>query len=137
MRRLGILLIVLLAGSLTAMGQNGDSGSEKEKNAKITFSKTTHDFGKIPYKGDGSYTFEFENTGKKPLVLTDVRSSCSCTVPDWPQKPFKPGDKGEIEVKYDTRRRGTFTKWIYVQSNAKNSTVRLKITGEVVKNSDN
>lgn len=136
MRRFGIMLLVLLAGTFTATAQNGESSSEKEAEAEITFSEKTHDYGKIPFKGDGSYTFEFENTGKKPLILTDVRSSCNCTVPEWPEQPFKPGDKGKIEVEYDTRRPGKFTKYVYVQSNAKNSSVRLKITGTVKKNND-
>jgi len=136
MRRFGIMLLMLLAGTFTAMGQNGESSADKAAKPEITFTKTTHDFGKIPYKGDGTYKFEFENTGKKPLILTDVRSSCNCTVPDWPEKPFKAGDKGEIEVEYDTRRPGKFTKYIYVHSNAKNNSVRLKITGTVKKSNN-
>jgi hypothetical protein len=132
MRRLQITLVLLLASTFVAMGQN-DNSSEGEKKAEITFEKTTHDYGKIPYKGDGSYKFEFENTGNKPLVLTDVRSSCGCTVPKWSDKPIKPGDKGTVEVKYDTRRPGKFTKYVYVLSNAKDNTVRLKITGTVTR----
>lgn len=129
-------MLVLLAATYTAMGQNGNGDTEKKAIAEITFDTTTHDFGKIPHKGDGTYTFEFENTGKKPLILTDVRAACNCTVPEWPEQPFKPGDKGKIEVEYDTRRPGKFTKYVYVQSNAQNSSVRLKITGTVKKNND-
>jgi len=136
MRRFGIMLLVLLAGTFTALAQNGESSSEKEAKAEITFSKKTHDFGKIAYKGDGTYKFEFENTGKKPLILTSVNSSCSCTVPDWPRKPFKPGEKGEIEVVYDTRTPGKFTKYVYVHSNAKDNTIKLKITGVVKHKND-
>lgn len=137
MRRSGIILLVLLAATFTAMGQNGKGNNEKEAKAEISFDTTSHDFGKIPYKGDGTYKFEFESTGKKPLILTDVRSSCSCTVPEWPKKPLKPGEEGTIEVEYDTRSPGKFTKYIYVQSNAKKSTVKLKITGTVEKKKNN
>jgi len=136
MRHTGIILLVLLAGTFTAIAQNGESSSEKEAKAEITFTKTTHDFGKIPYKGDGTYKFEFENTGSKPLILTSVNASCGCTSPDWPEKPFKPGEKGEVTVKYNTGIIGKFTKYIYVHSNAKDNSVKLKITG-VVKNKNN
>ena len=133
MRHLQILIALLLATAFTAYGQNGDSSSEKEQKAEITFEKTTHDYGKVAVNGDGSYTFKFENTGKKPLVLTNVRSSCGCTVPKWSDKPIRPGDEGEVTVKYDTSHPGKFTKYVYVMSNAENRTVRLKITGTVVR----
>ena len=123
----------MLATTFTAMGQNGDSASDKEKKAEISFDKTTHDYGKIPVDGDGSYTFEFENTGNKALILTSVRSSGGCPVPKWSDKPIRPGDKGEVEVKYDTSHPGKFTKWVFVQSNAKNGPVWLKIPGTVVR----
>ncbi len=126
-------MMLLLAGVFTSMAQNGDT-EDKKPHPEITFTKTTHDFGKIPHKGDGTYEFEFENTGSKPLILTSVNASCGCTSPDWPEKPFKPGEKGEITVKYNTRINGKFTKYIYVHSNAKDERVRLKITGKVVDN---
>ncbi|MBS3806789.1 MAG: DUF1573 domain-containing protein [Bacteroidales bacterium] len=136
MKRSGIMLLVLLAATFTAMGQNDDGDTKKKAIAEITFDTTTHDFGKIPFKGDGTYTFKFENTGNKPLILTDVRASCSCTVPVSPEKPIKPGEKGEIKVEYDTgdtRNVGKFTKYVFVHSNAKDNRVRLKITGVLKK----
>ena len=139
MRRFGIMLLVLLAGTITAMGQNGESSSEKEAGAEITFNKKTHDFGKIPFKGDGSYTFEFENTGKKALIIFDVQPSCSCTASEWPKEPLQPGKKGKIKVEYDTRDSrniGKFTKYIYVDTNARDKSVKLKITGILEKNEE-
>ena len=139
MRRFGIMLLVLLAGTFTAMGQNGESSSEKEAGAEITFNKKTHDFGKIPFKGDGSYTFEFENTGKKALNLYEVEPSCSCTASEWPRKPIQPGKKGKIKVEYDTkdsRNIGKFTKYIYIDNNATKHPVKLTITGILEKNKE-
>ena len=62
-----------------------------------------------------------------------VRSSCGCTVPTWPRKPIMPGQEETIKVKYDTRRMGRIYKSITIYSNAKNSPVVARITGEVVK----
>lgn len=101
--------------------------------ADISFTKTVHDYGTILVGGDGNSEFEFTNTGKEPLILSSVRSSCGCTVPSYPKEPIMPGKKEIIKVKYDTGRIGPINKTITVMSNAKNSTVILKITGNVVK----
>jgi len=139
MRRFGIMLLVLLAGTFTAIGQNGESSSEKKARAEITFSKKTHNFGKIPFKGDGSYTFKFENTGKKALIINDVQASCSCTASEWPEDPILPGKKGEITVEYDTRNPkniGKFTKYIFIFNTATKNAIKLTITGILEKNKE-
>ncbi len=64
--------------------------------------------------------------------MTNVRSSCGCTVPKWPREPILPGDKGIINVEYKTNRIGAINKSVTVQSNASNSTVVLRITGQVL-----
>lgn len=101
--------------------------------ADISFTKTVHDYGTIFAGGDGNSEFEFTNTGKEPLILASVKSSCGCTVPSWPREPIMPGKKETIKVKYDTSRIGPINKTITVMSNAKTSPVILKITGNVVK----
>ena len=70
------------------------------------------------------------------MVITNVKSSCGCTVPKKPTAPIAPGEKGEIEVKYDTKRTGFIRKTITVTSNAKNvknGVSYLKIKGEIKK----
>ena len=120
---LAVLLIISVGCS-----QNGDGLST----AEMTFKEDlTYDFGKIKQFGDGTYEFEFKNSGKDPLVITNVKSSCGCTVPTYPREPIKKGQNEKIHVKYDTNRIGTFNKTITVYSNAKNSPVELRIKGEV------
>jgi hypothetical protein len=51
-----------------------------ESGPVIEFETSEHNYGTIPYKGDGTYDFVFKNTGKEPLLLKNVRSSCGCTV---------------------------------------------------------
>ena len=98
----------------------------------ITFDKTTHDYGTIEQNGDGNCEFKFTNDGKEPLILSNVRSSCGCTVPEWPRQPILPGQSDAIKVHYDTKRVGMISKTITVYSNAKEATVVLNIKGNVL-----
>jgi hypothetical protein len=101
---------------------------------EIKFAKLVHDYGTIQKEADGNCEFEFQNTGKEPLVLSDVRSSCGCTVPQWTREPILPNKKGTIKVHYDTKRVGMINKTITVLSNAKTSSIVLRIQGNVLDN---
>lgn len=90
-------------------------------------------YGKIAIGTDGKRVFEFTNTGKSPLIITRVQASCGCTVPKKPENPIMPGEKGKIEVSYDTKRPGGFSKAITIFSNAKTSRKIIKIKGYVEK----
>lgn len=101
-------------------------------NAEITFDKETHDFGNLEYAGNGTFEFRFKNTGKEPLIISDAKGSCGCTVPTYPKNvPIKPGEIQVIKVTYDTKRAGNFTKTVTVTSNAKTPTKTLTIKGKV------
>lgn len=128
MRKSIFLLAVLSLFSLSLYAQ----GSQTAANDSIIFDKLEHDYGTIVQGGDGNSVFTFTNKGEKPLVLSNVRASCGCTVPQWPREPIAPGETGEIKVKYNTRIKGTFAKSITVNSNAANSVVRLRVKGQVV-----
>jgi hypothetical protein len=82
---------------------------------------------------NGTRVFEFTNTGKSPLIITRVQASCGCTVPKKPDQPIMPGEKGKIEVSYDTKRIGGFSKAITIFSNAKTERKMIKIKGYVEK----
>ena len=104
----------------------------QEKVAKIEFKTDTIDYGTIEKGSDGVRVFEFTNTGNAPLIISSVKSTCGCTVPKKPEGPIMPGEKGQIEVKYDTNRVNPIRKTITVISNADTPTVALKIKGEVI-----
>ncbi|MBJ6369527.1 DUF1573 domain-containing protein [Snuella sedimenti] len=123
MKHLFTLLFIGLI-SLSVNAQN--------KVAKIEFKTDTIDYGTIEKGADGVRVFEFTNTGDAPLIISDVKSSCGCTVPKKPKGPILPGETGEIEVKYDTNRVNPIRKTITVISNAETPTVALKIKGLVV-----
>mgnify|MGYP002063185881 CR=1 FL=1 len=73
----------------------------------------------------GVRIFKFKNTGNAPLIVSDVKSSCGCTIPKKPKDPIMPGESGEIEVKYDTKRVAPIRKTVTVISNADTTMQRL------------
>ncbi len=122
MKKLALIALVALIG-FTAQAQQ----------AKITFKTDTIDYGTVLKGSDGVRVFEFTNTGDAPLIITDVKSSCGCTIPKKPNGPIAPGESSTIEVKYDTNRVGPIRRSITVSSNATEPMVALKIKGEVAK----
>ena len=107
----------------------------QEKVAKIEFETDVIDYGTIEKGSDGVRVFTFTNTGNAPLIISNVKSTCGCTVPKKPDGPIMPGETGEISVKYDTNRVNPIRKTITVTSNAETPTVALKIKGLVVDSS--
>lgn len=111
------------------------AASYAQTGPQIEFKTETIDYGTV-VKGEdsGVRTFEFTNTGDEPLVITNVRSSCGCTIPSKPEAPVMPGKSDKIEVKYNMSP-GTIARTITVESNATNvdgGTVSLRIKGKVV-----
>jgi hypothetical protein len=110
----------------------GLSAQEADANAaEISFETETIDYGTIDKGADGQREFVFTNTGKEPLIISNCKGSCGCTVPVWPKQPIAPGETASIKVKYDTKRVGQFTKTVTVSSNAKSPTKTLRIRGVV------
>ena len=125
MRKL-LLLVAVVGFSSLSFGQ-----------AKIEFmaKDNTIDYGTVSKDSDnGLRTFEFKNTGNAPLIITNVQSTCGCTVPSFPKEPILPGKMGKIDVKYNMTP-GPIRKTITVESNAENfdgGKIPLKIKGEVI-----
>jgi len=99
--------------------------------AKIEFKSETIDYGEIAKGSDGVRVFEFTNTGDEPLIISQVKSSCGCTVPSKPDGPIAPGESSTISVKYDTKRVGPIRKTVTVYSNAEVPIKSLKIKGKI------
>ncbi len=105
---------------------------QKENKGVFTFESTVIDYGNIEYNSDGVRAFTFTNTGNAPIIITQVKGSCGCTVPTKPDGPIMPGETAEIGVKYATNRVGQFTKTVTVTSNASEPSIVLKIKGKVL-----
>jgi len=105
----------------------------KVEGPAITFKAEEIDYGQVEKGANGVREFVFTNTGSKPLIISDAKGSCGCTVPTFPKEAIMPGNTGKISVKYDTQRIGQFTKFVTLTTNieGERSTVRLTIKGNV------
>lgn len=100
---------------------------------QIEFEKDSHDYGTIENGASGDCVFIFKNTGNAPLILENVKGSCSCTVPSWTKDPILPGETGEIAVHYNTNSAGPINKSVTITSNAVNEVVKVvRIKGDVL-----
>ena len=125
-------LILTFCLLFVAAATTNKVSAQIEKGAKIEFMKETHDYGSIKYDADPYCTFEFKNTGNEPLIISNAKGSCGCTVPEWSKEPIAPGATGSIRFKYDTKRPGPINKSVTIDSNAINETSKIiRIKGEV------
>ncbi|MFA8300999.1 MAG: DUF1573 domain-containing protein [Hyphomicrobiales bacterium] len=133
MKRLLVTLTMIFFAFVAVQAQNTNNEDKKDNpNAPvITFKKTVHDYGTISQGDNGKCEFKFTNTGKEPLILSKPRSSCGCTVPEWPKQPILPGQSEKIDVTYNTNRVGPVNKSVTIYSNASNDRVVIRIKGKV------
>jgi len=127
MKNLTTIIAVVLMSSF-GFAQNGPKIEFKAKDNTIDYGTTTKK------KDNGLRSFEFTNTGDAPLIITNVLSTCGCTVPIKPEAPIMPGKTGKIEIKYSMIP-GPIRKTITVESNAVNyegGRIPLKIKGDVI-----
>ncbi len=101
---------------------------QASKNVPVmTFQKVEHDFGVIEQGTPQETVFTFTNTGNAPLIITDAKSSCGCTVPKKPEAPVAPGETGELLVKFNGSGANQVTKQITVTANTAKGTEIIRI----------
>jgi len=125
MKKIILLSFALLGMVMTGVAQTSTEttpteATVKEDGAKIEFETETIDYGTIENSSDGNREFKFTNTGNAPLVITNAKGSCGCTVPTWPKEAIAPGESSVIKVHYATERTGSFSKTVTLTSNAVN-----------------
>ena len=99
----------------------------------IKFEQEKQDFGKIKDNEKITVTFEFTNNGKQPLIVQKAEPTCGCTVADWTKTPVEYQQKGFVKATFNPKGiEGTFSKSIFVKTNAQNDVVLLKLVGKVV-----
>ncbi|TAD99781.1 MAG: DUF1573 domain-containing protein [Bacteroidetes bacterium] len=95
------------------------------------WSKTTHEFGKITQGTPVTATFEFTNTGKSDLIISNAKGSCGCTGTTFPKEPIAPGKKATITATFNAASPGAFHKTVTVTANTEEVNSILNIKGEV------
>lgn len=112
---------------------NGQSVLKEDSNYPImTFESEIIDYRTITQGANGVREFKFTNSGNEPLIISEARKTCGCTIPTWPKAPIKPGESSVIKVKYDTKRIGMINKSVIIISNAKREQITLRIKGKII-----
>lgn len=130
---LSVIVIMTSCGSKRG-GQNDGRNIINDSTAvpEISFNTLVHDFGEITEGEKMAYVFTFTNTGTGSLVINNASASCGCTVPKYSKKPLSAGQKGTMEVVFNTAGfGGVQTKTITVQSNARTPVVVLAVKADV------
>ena len=120
MKQILIAILLWTVGCLVGLAQ-----------PKATFDKKVHEFGVVLWKHPATATFTIKNDGDKPLVISNVTTSCGCTVADWTKTPIAPGATGTVSSTFDAKALGHFYKDIGVYCNAADHPIYLMIQGEV------
>lgn len=133
LKQIKVLMFALLAVGFVASCNNSESSAQEEARQDLTnntvqpatpaaaqpaaaqpaapagptttmsFSETEFDFGTVNEGEKVSHTYTFTNTGNEPLILSNAKGSCGCTVPSWPREPIAPGATGEITVEFNSK----------------------------------
>ena len=130
-KNLKLCVNILLIGMLMSCNYFGNN--EKQNNnikTTATVDKQKINLGSLKRNIPRKCVFTVQNTGKSPLLIQNVETSCGCTLPEWTKHPVKPGKSGEVRVTYDAEYPGRFHKTITVYANVE-SPIRLTVSGEV------
>ncbi|MGZ5244335.1 MAG: DUF1573 domain-containing protein [Bacteroidia bacterium] len=111
--------------------QTGNTVATGDNQTIIKWDSQDMNLGIIKHQVPKTVEFTFTNAGKKPLIITDVKTSCGCTVAEYPKEPIAPGKKGIIKAIYSAGSVGPFHKSLTVTANIPEVKVDLNIHGEV------
>ena len=144
-----LLILVITASFFTACKDGGNVTSKinkanldkaktrdleiKKGTALISFDSKVYDFGTVNEGDIVETSFKITNSGKTDLVITNAQPSCGCTVPVWPKAPIKPGETGDIKVKFNTSGKpNRQNKTITLTTNTESGREVLTLKGSVV-----
>jgi hypothetical protein len=98
----------------------------------VDFKETTFDFGTVVSGEKVSHVYSFTNTGSEPLIISNAKGSCGCTVPNWPKEPIAVGGTGEIEVVFDSKnKKGPRNQKVTITANTDPPQTFIYLKGEV------
>lgn len=128
------LIIGLAAGSVIGQAQAEAAKTQEEKTVVgpvMELETMVVDYGEIQQGDDPLRVVSFINAGTEPLVISNARGSCGCTVPTYPREPIAPGESADIEIRYDTKRLGKINKTVRLTTNDATGQYVLKVVGNI------
>ncbi len=137
MKRVLFLTLIFAGFATFAFAQTAsvdiEKGGAPANMANFKWEETTHDFGKIDQGTPVKHEFTFTNNGGSPLIISNVKGSCGCTVTDYSKEPVQPGKTGIVTATFNAAAMGSFNKSIRVTANVEGGSETLFIKGEVAK----
>lgn len=113
---------------------SADGLTDTTQLAKITFEEQLFDFGEAKEGTVVTHIFKFKNTGATPLIISDARSTCGCTIPEWSKEPIEPGQASAITVRFNTQGKADMQrKPVTITANTYPSETKVYLTGVVKK----
>jgi uncharacterized protein (DUF58 family) len=128
MKKIACLLFVGMLMAVTVHAQE-----RLAETPVISFQESSVDFGNITQGDKVQHVFKFENTGKAPLIISNVAATCGCTVPAWPKEPIAPGQGGEIKVSFNSAgKMGKQNSVVRIYSNASEPIEKVSLISNVL-----
>ncbi|SFE61549.1 DUF1573 domain-containing protein [Thermoflexibacter ruber] len=128
-----LLLLICLCYGVLGFAQNNTTNISNENVPILSFHEKEYDFGDIKQGDVVEHTFSFKNTGKTPLIIANVQTTCGCTATKWTNQPIPPDAEGSITVQFNTSgKQGIQNKVITIKSNANNQIERVIIKANIL-----
>ena len=124
-------MIALVIAGRAVFAQETVAAKPAGETAVAEWDSPSHDFGKIKQGIPVTHEFKFVNTGKAPIIITNVTASCGCTTPAWTHDAVMPGQSGFVKATFSAASMGAFDKTVTVTANVEQGSFQLKIRGEV------
>lgn len=108
--------------------------ADEPKGADIELMEKVIDMGTLSHDDDKQLLrLSFRNSGDVPLVITEVRTSCSCTTVKYDRKPVMPGESGVLNITVDPKKapKGNFYRVLQVHSTAVSGVQNITLKAEI------
>ena len=130
--KMSIVVCVLGLMSFTVLPTANKNIVKAAESSSITWKSESIDLGEIPQNKPKEVDFEFKNTGKTAVVITNVKASCGCTATDYTKTPVQPGATATVKATYNAAAKGAFSKTVTVTTNADDAPKVLSFKGTVI-----
>ena len=130
--KISILVCALGLMSFTVLPTTSKINKVETAASPITWKSEQIDLGEIPQNKPKEVDFEFKNTGKTAVIITNVKASCGCTATDYTKTPIQPGETAKVKATYNAAAKGAFSKTVTVTTNAEDAPKVLSFKGTVI-----
>ncbi len=128
-----LLLLICVCYGMLGFAQSNTTHVSNDNFPVLSFHEKEYDFGDLKQGDIVEHTFSFKNTGKTPLIIANVQTTCGCTATKWTSQPIAPDAEGSITVQFNTAgKQGIQNKVITVKSNANNQIERVIIKANIL-----